>query len=274
MDRQDRRTSLGQPTLTVMSLNLAHGRSDGWHQALMRRRTLEDNLAQVARVIRRERPDVVALQEADGPSLWSGRFSHVEYLASLIGVAHYCHGHHVRLLKLTYGTALLSRHALRESASHTFAPSPPTLSKGMVIASIVWPGPEQRPIDLVSLHLDFSRRSVRQRQACEIIRRLKDRRRPLVLMGDFNCWWGGKERTLATLIGELDLRAYAPEADGMGTFPFHDRRLDWILISRELEFLEYRTLGDVVSDHRPVVACLRWATQNPGPAPPTLQQSE
>lgn len=258
-----------QSTLTVMSLNLAHGRRNGWHQALMRRRTLQANLAEVAGLIRRERPDVVAIQEADRPSLWSGRFDHVQFLAGMADAPYFVHGEHVKVLKLTYGTALLSRCSLADPVSHTFFPAWPILSKGMVVATIGWPGATERQLDMVSVHLGVGRKAVRQRQSREIVERLKNRKRPLVLMGDFNCGYGGREQTLALLMGELNLRAYAPEAKGLNTFPLLNRRLDWILISPELDFVDYRTLSDVVSDHRPVVATLRWARSGDAPRPGT-----
>lgn len=232
----------------------------------MRRRTLQANLAKVAGIIRREQPEVVAIQEADGPSLWSGRFHHVEFLASLAGAPYFVHGEHVKVLRLSYGTALLSRSSLETPVSHTFRPAWPILSKGMVLATIGWPGMPQRQLDVVSVHLAVSRKGVRRRQSAEIVRRLQGRNRPLVLMGDFNCGYGGRDQTLAMLMQTLNLRAYAPTAKNMGTFPLFNRRLDWILISPELEFVEYRTLSDIVSDHRPVVAVLRWAI--PASPPP------
>lgn len=41
------------------------------------------------KVITRENPHVVALQEADGPSFWSGKFNHVDYLARTGGYSYY-----------------------------------------------------------------------------------------------------------------------------------------------------------------------------------------
>ena len=82
-------------TLTVMTLNLAHGRSTGFHQLLTSNRRLRDNLEAVAAVMNREGPDVVAVQEADGPSVWSGRFDHVEYVADAAGYPVHLRGDHV-----------------------------------------------------------------------------------------------------------------------------------------------------------------------------------
>ena len=71
--------------LVVMTLNAAHGRADGIHQALLEKQSVEENLDKIGRVLKERSPDVVTLQEADGPSIWSGQFDHVAYLAKAGG---------------------------------------------------------------------------------------------------------------------------------------------------------------------------------------------
>jgi len=75
-------------------------------------------------------------------------------------------------------------------------------------------------------------------------------------MGDFNCEWPGEDKPIRVLAEELDLAAYEPSAPDMYTFPKLDKRLDWILVSPELKFVEYETIPDHLSDHRGVVAVL------------------
>jgi endonuclease/exonuclease/phosphatase family metal-dependent hydrolase len=210
----------------------------------------------------RETPDVVALQEADGPAIWSGNFNHVDYLADQGVFAHQYRGEHVKGLWLSYGTALLSRLPLDDCASITFAPSPPTLSKGFVTSKVNWPGRSQVEVTIVSVHLDFARASIRGQQVQRIIAQLEDTEGPVVVMGDFNCPWRGKESSLRTLSADLGLRAYDPTAEAMVTFPGSGERLDWILISPELEFVSYSHLDDTLSDHLGVVAQLRLATND------------
>ena len=246
-------------TLHVLTLNVAHGRRDGRHQALVSTKTIRKNLDQIASVLARAVPDVVALQEADGPSIWSGNFNHVEYLAEQGGFAHRFRGEHVKGLKLSYGTALLSRLPLDDCVSKTFAPAPPTLSKGIVIGSTAWPKRTAVNVTVASVHLDFSRASVRKSQVQQIIDLLSDVERPLLVMGDFNCEWQGDESSLRTLADQLDLRAYEPSATNLTTFPGLGKRLDWILISPELEFVGYANLADTLSDHQGVTAELRLA---------------
>jgi endonuclease/exonuclease/phosphatase family metal-dependent hydrolase len=78
-----------------------------------------------------------------------------------------------------------------------------------------------------------------------------------VVLGDFNCEWSERRRCLALLERELKLRP--AEATGNATFPSWRPlvRLDWILISEELDFAAYETLPDRLSDHLAVVADLR-----------------
>jgi endonuclease/exonuclease/phosphatase family metal-dependent hydrolase len=243
--------------LPVMTANIAHGRGTGRHQALQSGNTIRSNLDEIAKVLLREQPDVVALQEADGPSFWSGGFSHVEHLADAAGFSHQFRGEHVKGLKTSYGTALLSQVPLNDRGSVTFAPSPPTLSKGYVVGRVGWPGNPGVEVTVVSVHLDFSRASVRKAQVEKMILTLSERERPLIIMGDFNCSWTGKEGSLRTLAEGLEARAYEPAAEKMGTFPSTGKRLDWILISADLEFVRYETIIDAVSDHRAVIASLK-----------------
>lgn len=260
-DAQTTRNRRNRTTLKVISLNIAHGRKDGRHQALQKRKSIRSNLDVVAEVFRREQADVVALQEADGPSLWSGRFNHVRYLAEGATFPHFVHGEHVKVkkAKLSYGTALLSQLPLEDSYSLTFDPAPPTFRKGFVAGTISWPSRPESRVQIASVHLDFARPGVRREQVEQIVAKLAGYEHPLILMGDFNCQWNGDTGPLGTLADRLDLVPYRPTAKRMNTFPKLRRRLDWILVSSELKFVSYRNLPDRLSDHRAVMAELELA---------------
>jgi hypothetical protein len=105
-------------------LNIAHARRKPQHQGLLRDTTIRRNLKLIAGVLERERPQIVALQEADGPSFWSGGFDHVAALAGLAGFPHAFRGEHNRelltRLDLSYGTALLSQLPLAATHSQAF----------------------------------------------------------------------------------------------------------------------------------------------------------
>ena len=126
-------------SLRLLSLNIAHARRKAQHQSLLRDSTIRRNLELIAGVLERERPDVVALQEADGPSFWSGRFDHVAELAGLAGFPHAFRGEHNRevlsRLDLSYGTALLSRLPLEAAHSQAFSQNWRD-TKGFVTATV------------------------------------------------------------------------------------------------------------------------------------------
>lgn len=239
--------------IRVMTLNLAHGRANGFHQALRRARTIKANLASVAEVIKREHPDVVAVQEADGPSAWSGRFDHVAYTAALAEMTTYMRGAHVKGRKLSYGTGLMSRVELSDPLSKTFAPSPPTFSKGFVVATVPHPR-VPGGVDVVSVHLDFARASVRARQVETLIATLQARGRPMIIMGDFNTEYS-PDGPIGRMIEALEVDAHAP-TEGEKTFLFTKKRLDWVLVPKGWKMTDYAVLGDVISDHQPVVVSI------------------
>lgn len=241
-------------TLRLMTLNTAHGRGTGLHQLLQRTERQRDNLAAIADVLEREQPSLVALQEADGACVWSGRFDHVRYLAENGGLSHFVRGELVARPGLSHGLALLADMPLEERLTVTFRPQPGATAKGFVVSTIQWPGRPGVEVDVVSLHLEPFRPSLRERQAADLVDFLDDRERPLIVMGDFNTHWNGRRDVLPRLADALGLSAWEPESRKHASLPLLGRRLDWILVSDEFEFVDYRTLDDVVSDHRAVVA--------------------
>lgn len=245
-------------TLKVMTLNIAHGRKDGLNQLLLADGVIHSNLQDIAAVLNRTGPDIVALQEADGPSRWSGNFDHVAELAEQTDFPAYLRSSHASGRLFSYGTALLSRKPFTDTLHHIFQASPPTLNKGFTLGQIAWqPNRDSKDslfLDIVSVHLDFSRKKVREQQIAEIGEILSKRQNPLVILGDFNSDWFSEEPVVRRLVESGRLQVYQPEAKDLATYYTSGRRLDWILVSEELEFKSYRVLPDILSDHAAVVA--------------------
>lgn len=251
---------IAAPELRVATLNIAHGRNQSLNQLLIGRKTIGANIGGIASLLQRLDADVVALQEADAASRWSGNFNHVALLATLSQYPCYFHGVHFDTLIASYGTAILSRVGMGQVYSHSFAPTPPTATKGMVVSSIEWRiHPTEIPVivDLVSLHLDFSRKDVRKKQLAEVVKLTKTLDGPLIVMGDFNADWSTNGSVVRSLAEQLSLHTYKPLASGLGTYR-KNSRLDWILLSRDLAFTSYTVIPDVVSDHLAVVAEVVW----------------
>ena len=241
--------------LKVMTINLAHGRSDGRSQILQNKDKIKINLDKAAEVIKKYSPDLVSLQEADAPSVWSGNFNHVEYLAKKSGYPFFVQGEHVKGMKLAYGTAIISKIPLYEAESITFDIQPPMFTKGFIASSIKL---KDATVEIVSLHLDFARKSVRKKQAQKIINQFKNRTNSLIVMGDFNNEIISKDSAIKLIANELKLHTFEPYNKSLITFPFTNKRLDWILISEKLDFVTYKVLPDIISDHLCVLSEIKF----------------
>lgn len=247
-------------SLRLFSLNVAHGRRNTANRPFLRRHTAQRNLHHIAETVRGLTPDVVALQEADGPSAWSGNFDHVATLAEQTDLTDHYRGDHNPFqwgrFRLASGTALLANQPLQEPSSHRFAVSWRD-TKGFVAATVTVPEWDNAEIDIVSVHLDFLIPRVRRKQILQLAERLIPRQRPCVVVGDLNCCWQWEPRSLQLLMETLDLEAFEPHSLAP-TFPSRRpiRRLDWVLISPELTYDAYHTLPIPLSDHLGVVADL------------------
>lgn len=243
-------------TLTLLTLNLAHGRKDSFNQLLVAGTTIRDNLDEIGDLLRKVDADVVALQEADGASAWSGNFDHVGYLADIAGYPWYVSSNHVRGKLINYGTGLMSRTAFQETISHDFPKSPPTLRKGFTLGQLEWQADISKPpiaVDVLSVHLDFSRKRVREQQISDILETLKSRDHPVIILGDFNSDWLSTDSVIRTLARCGNVNVFKPHSINHGTYKSGKRRFDWVLLSTDLEFKSYEVLPDIVSDHQAIV---------------------
>lgn len=249
-----------RPTLHVATLNIAHGRGLAADQLGHTREFFEGNIDAVAAVIKRENPDVIALQEADAPSVWSGLFDHVTRLREVTSYEHLYHGIHMDVggwgMQARYGTAIMAHIPLGEKQSFTFIPQG-LHRKGFVVANVEFEG---RALVVVSLHLDSQSAEARAKQVDVIMEALAGRKLPMIVMGDFNSRWSNEKDAVRLVAQRLKLDAFEPDSREMLTYHAArlTKRIDWILISPELEFVSYGVWPDKVSDHLGVTAKVRW----------------
>jgi len=247
-------------SLRVMTLNIAHARAQGVSQLLQSTEQARANLMLIADVVRREAPHVIAFQEFDKASFWNGNFSHTAFLAEQAVYPHHFSGSHVSGINLDYGTSIMSRQGISQSRSVSFNKPFLRQPKGFVVTTIDWPSEGDVKVDVVSLHLDFLSEAKRRAEIDQLVHelgRLGQGRQsnPRILMGDFNIDYGDDDALIHELTERLELHTYRP-MEQLVTFPRFERRLDWVLVSRDLEFVEHRVLADPLSDHQAVVADL------------------
>ena len=244
------------PVLRVLTLNASHGRSTALNQLLVSGTQTKANLDAIASLLSLVAADAVALQEADAPSRWSGGFNHVDYIADRSEYRCIVHGLHSLDWISTYGTAIMARAQIFEPESIRFQPSWPSRRKGYVVGQLTWVTDRgSHRITIASVHFDFLSKKARDSQVSELIAGLAEIGGPLILLGDLNSEWNEKDSHVQRLSRELDLHAYEPNSPELGTYKKPTgKRLDWVLISADLEFREHVVLTAAVSDHLAVYA--------------------
>jgi hypothetical protein len=151
-------------TLRVATLNLAHGRSTGRNQVLQ---SSARPISQVHAAAALVSGGIAARSRPPGgrrSGLWSGGVDRPSLVAVDLEAHAFAGGRHVDGFGLQYGTAVVFKLAMRGADSYTFETSPPTPSRGWVVALLVWPAAPGGEVQVASVHFDFSRSSVRARQ--------------------------------------------------------------------------------------------------------------
>jgi endonuclease/exonuclease/phosphatase family metal-dependent hydrolase len=243
-------------TLKVISLNAAHSRSMGLHQVLQSQDDARANLDSMVSMLTREQADIVALQEVDGPSIWSGKFDHVNYLARAAGYGSTVRGTHMKAPGLDYGTAIIARVPLDDAESKGFDAEISLARKGFVISSLQWPGRLDTKIDVVSVHLDPLLSGARKQQVRDLMQVIKRRGRPVIVMGDLNDDWQDEDSAARLLAKALGMTAELQTCEECHTHRRMKNFVDWIMVSPEIQIDYFGVVPDEVSDHFAVSATL------------------
>ncbi|MGP4113089.1 endonuclease/exonuclease/phosphatase family protein [Streptomyces sp. 4N509B] len=227
-------------------------------------RSLRDDRAALARVIRACAPDVLCVQEA--PRFFGWR-AHAARLGRATGLTYVTGG------APSCGTMIMSspRLTVERAEDVTFPLTPGLHRRGLATAVLRVGGRREARLGVVSCHLSL-RSDERQAQGRLLLRHLAALGAPAaVVAGDLNERPSG--RTARLLTGGLtDAWRAAPEG-GRFTFPSHaaDRRIDVVLCTSEVEVLGcgvptgppgvdaagWRADLGRATDHLPVLATLR-----------------
>lgn len=251
--------------LRLLTYNIAHGRGLSLHQSLRSETKIRAQLLKIARLISRLGVDIVALQEVDENSRWSGSFDHLAFLAGHAGFAHVAFGitnRRVGRYQLNYGNAVLARTPISQVENQIFGPGK-VGEKGFMYCEIELP---QGRVPLLNLHLNHSSRATRLRQAARVMEFLARQQRQRaalccsrpIICGDMNNAATSPDAT-ATILGYLQQSSnYSlhPKGARAHTFPsiWPQRALDYIYLPEECAAPEAQVLRCMLSDHRPVLA--------------------
>jgi endonuclease/exonuclease/phosphatase family metal-dependent hydrolase len=251
--------------LRLLTFNIAHARGLAPHQGLRSLPQLRAQLLKIARLIVRVEADIVALQEIDQNSRWSGSFDHLQFLRDHTGLAHAMHSMNNRFpgrYQLNYGNGILSRLPIVHAENVPFGKKR-VGEKGFLFVEFEL---ARGRVPLLNLHLHHRSRPHRLRQVQRVMRFLDEQRVrraahwrvPPILCGDLNNPAHSPDAT-AVLLGYLEERddyMLLPKAGKGGrTFPspWPARSLDFVYLPAVCPLQHTEVVRSYLSDHRPVL---------------------
>ncbi|MFB9864714.1 endonuclease/exonuclease/phosphatase family protein [Rufibacter immobilis] len=236
-------------SLTVMAYNIHHCNPPSKPGLI--------DLEAIVNTIRKQAPDLVALQEVDVRTERSGGVHQAEEIAKRLNM-HFFFGKAIDFQDGEYGVALLSRYPLSEAIVHRLPTKAETKGEPRVLATAKVTLPDGTTLRFGSTHLDAQRDSVnRELQIGEIVKVASAEPLPFLLAGDFNATPGTGTINLLDQAFTRTCQECAP------TIPV-------LKPTKAIDFIAYRHPGGkfsvsshkvipetYASDHLPVTAIIR-----------------
>ncbi len=201
---------------------------------------------QLADLVRREAPDIVALAEVDGGSMRSGFRPQWQEIVELRGYSVLASGKYApdsiwssvpilgkHMSAIIYNQIPLQRESLYFSVG----------MKRLILRFLT----DDYDLYLVHLALDLPTRTIQHLELASIIKS-RSCQRPVIIAGDFNSFGGRSElKYFCEMVG-LQFGSRSP----LATYPAYkpEKELDHVLVSKDIKVVCYRVLPEPISDHR------------------------
>src|SRR5512139_2331113 len=204
-------------------------------------------LAGITRFIKGADPDIVGLIEVDTGSIRTGNVNQAAVIAESLG--------HYSIYQCKYGTNSINTYVpILNKQSNAFLAAPriegerfhyfDTGIKRLIIELEL----DDVCVFLVHLSLKFRHRQYQLRYLHDLVEKS---RKPVIVAGDFNTFWGSHE--LYLFMRASGLRS--ANEQGLATYPAGSPRaeLDFILVGERIRVTDFSVPDIRLSDHRPLV---------------------
>jgi endonuclease/exonuclease/phosphatase family metal-dependent hydrolase len=217
---------------------------------------VKSRLAEMARLIRGEDPDLVFLSEVVTECTLCN-VDQVQYLARETGMTHWAFGENFNygmpFLRIVGGNAILSKAPLQPVANPDLA-GRRSFFFTRNNRRMLWCTASLGEVEVLlgAVHTDSFDLENNHRQTRQIL--AYSERRETLLAGDFNAEPQGD-----SLAAVLRSGRFSGAIDGPGTFPSDhpDRRIDYVFAPKDWTLIDHRVIPVETSDHRPVVSVFR-----------------
>jgi len=236
--------------LLVYNIRYATGTGPAFHLPIPGAGYLRSSrriLEQITGFIEKEDPEVVGLIEVDTGSVRTGMINQAEHVASKLGhyTAYQCKygassiNHRVPIVRMQ-ANALLAAPQITGERFHYFDAGIKRLIIELELDEVC--------IFLVHLSLKFRHRQYQLRTLHDLI---IQSRKPVIIAGDFNTFWGTHEIYLFMRASGLR----SANTQGLFSYPARNPRieLDFILVSAGIRVDDFRIPDVRFSDHRPLI---------------------
>ena len=204
-------------------------------------------LDQITNFIKAQNPDIVGLLEVDTGSVRSGGVNQAEMIAKTIG--HYSsyeckYGqdsvNHLLPILSKQANAFLAAPRIHGERFHYFDTGIKRLIMELELNNVA--------VFLVHLSLKYRHRQVQLRHLYELVNRSK---KPVIVAGDFNTFWG--ENEIFLFMKAAGLRS--ANSDGIPSYPSRTPRmeLDFVLYSEGISVRDFSIPNVTFSDHLPLL---------------------
>lgn len=243
--------------LLVYNIRYATGTGPAFHLPVPGAGYLRSNrkvLTGITEFLRGEGPDIVGLIEVDTGSIRTGMVNQAEHIAQELG--------HYSTYQCKYGVGSINQFVpIVRKQGNAFLAAPGVTGERFhyfdtgIKRLIIELELDEVCVFLVHLSLKFRQRQYQLRSLHDLI---IQSRKPVIVAGDFNTFWGTHEIYL--FMRAAGLRS--ANTAGLPSFPARVPRieLDFILVSDEIEITDFRVPDVRFSDHRPLVCDFRVAT--------------
>ncbi len=210
----------------------------------------------IAKAIKDQNPDLVALQEVDVNTKRSGKFNQAEEIARRLGMSFFF-AKAIDHEGGDYGIAILSKYPMTETKVSRLPTEASTKGEPRVLATAKITLPDGRFIRFGSTHLDAQKEHInRELQIKEINRITADENLPFIIAGDFNATPG------STVINLLDQSFTRSCQQCEFTIPVikPNKTIDFIAFTPKSKFSVQSTTvipERYASDHLPVLGVLQ-----------------
>jgi endonuclease/exonuclease/phosphatase family metal-dependent hydrolase len=236
--------------LLVYNIRYATGTGPAFHLPLPGAGYLRSNrrvLTGITQFLRAEHPDIVGLIEVDTGSIRTGMLNQAEHIAQELG--------HYSTYECKYGASSINQFVpIVRKQANAFLSAPHVTGERFhyfdtgIKRLIIELELEHLCVFLVHLSLKFRQRQYQLRSLHDLIMQA---RKPVIVAGDFNTFWGTHEIYLFMRATGLK----SANSAGLPSFPARVPRieLDFILLSEDIKVTQFRVPDVRFSDHRPLV---------------------